>query len=604
MSVTDAVWAPRRPRVFFMHIPKTAGMSIRLFLGNQYPVSQVMPANDWMELLTSGLNDLSGYRLFQGHFGCGLFDLLPPDVRPVVFLREPIARTISHLKHLRRDPNFHLAHALAAGRSLAELVHDDRVMGLCTNVQTAQLANDIPGADILAGLRLSQEQGEIPDPDAYTLKPDLAKALDTLDRFHLVGFLETLQDDILRMSLLLGLHPPAMVPKSNDDPGGVTHQAEVDAETLAILRERNALDIALYDAARHRAQLTWGAVAGSLVGRGRYTRITGPTEFPMSGSIPGSNWYQCEGTGDKTYRWTGPATETTLDLPLDPGYHFELSLSVRIESLEDLGIYIEDVELALAQSGSDGNEHEISFWIPADMVQAGGLTSVHFRTRTVFRPSVADVRRLSFLVSDLQISKVEADLAPTAEPKAAVVETDALAAAVALISEREGQIEVQKRAEEGLRERLDQLQRHLADVVGSIRAPILGYVQQIGGSTGLFHDGWARKEISLQLQAERSVILIRIKGFIPRHFPELQRKLEISVDGKVSTFIIQQNGMFELVYPVEIIAGMSFDLSLRCDHDFNAIAVGQGGDKRDLAYRLLSIEIDHQEADDRPDLAS
>ena len=30
-----AVWAPPRPGLFFMHLPKTAGMALRLFLGNQ-----------------------------------------------------------------------------------------------------------------------------------------------------------------------------------------------------------------------------------------------------------------------------------------------------------------------------------------------------------------------------------------------------------------------------------------------------------------------------------------------------------------------------------------------------------------------------------------
>ena len=31
-----SVWSPPRPRLFFMHLPKTAGMALRLFLGNQY----------------------------------------------------------------------------------------------------------------------------------------------------------------------------------------------------------------------------------------------------------------------------------------------------------------------------------------------------------------------------------------------------------------------------------------------------------------------------------------------------------------------------------------------------------------------------------------
>ncbi len=96
-----------------MHLPKTAGMALRLFLGNQYAVSQILPAYGWPELLSVDLSRIEEYRLFQGHFSCSLLDLLPKNVVPIVFLREPVARTISHLKHLRRDPNFHPAHQLA-----------------------------------------------------------------------------------------------------------------------------------------------------------------------------------------------------------------------------------------------------------------------------------------------------------------------------------------------------------------------------------------------------------------------------------------------------------------------------------------------------------
>ena len=33
-------------------------MALRLFLGNQYPLDRVMPANDWRELMSVDLADL------------------------------------------------------------------------------------------------------------------------------------------------------------------------------------------------------------------------------------------------------------------------------------------------------------------------------------------------------------------------------------------------------------------------------------------------------------------------------------------------------------------------------------------------------------------
>jgi hypothetical protein len=79
------IWTPKRPRIFFMHIPKTAGMTLRNFLGNQYPVSQRMPANDWLEFLDVDIKDIDKYNLFQGHFTSGIFDLIPKNVKQSYF---------------------------------------------------------------------------------------------------------------------------------------------------------------------------------------------------------------------------------------------------------------------------------------------------------------------------------------------------------------------------------------------------------------------------------------------------------------------------------------------------------------------------------------
>src|SRR5262249_44279783 len=85
-------------------------------LATKYPVDRIMPANDWRELLSVEIADLGDYDLFQGHFSFGLMDLLPADVDPGGFLRDPVARTISHLKHMRRDPSFsQMGYRLAAG---------------------------------------------------------------------------------------------------------------------------------------------------------------------------------------------------------------------------------------------------------------------------------------------------------------------------------------------------------------------------------------------------------------------------------------------------------------------------------------------------------
>ncbi len=407
-----ASWAPPRPPIFFLHLPKTAGMTVRLFLENQYPVDRMLPASDWRELVSADLARINDYRLFQGHFTPGLLDLLPAEIMSVVFLREPVARTISHLKHLRRDPNFHPAHHLAAGRSLDDLVRDDRIMALCCNVQSALLSNFIPGETILAGLRRDEQEGRAPDADVFAVPPDLATAQATLGRFRFVGFVEDLQQDILRLALECGLHPPRPLPKRNFDPEGAADLNRIDPETLAILRHRNAIDIALYEAARlefaARPPVTPAEVGAALLARGIYAPITQPVEFPMSGPMPGSNWYSCEAAATGGHRWTGPLRETTLELPLARGYDYELSAFVLIAALDDLAVRVGRARLPISCTASEGNMHRIAFHIPAELVRARGLTSLLFQTRHVFQASEADLRPLSFLVRELAISRAEA----------------------------------------------------------------------------------------------------------------------------------------------------------------------------------------------------
>lgn len=532
-----------------MHIPKTGGMTLRTFLGNQYPASQRMPADDWLEFLDVNIDDIDKYALFQGHFTCGIFDLIPKDVKTIVFLREPIARTISHLKHLTRDPNFHSAHQLAAGRPLDELVRDDRMMDLCCNVQTAQLSNDIPGESILRGLRAERDSGQVPDPDAYVLPPDLSQAKRTLDRFDFVGFVESIQEDILHLSMALGLHPPVLLAKTNDDPDGAIDLRTLQPDTLAILRERNALDIALYESARRRPRFTRSAVAAALLDRGIYAPISQPTNFPMSGPIPGANWHPCEHAADRgAYRWTGPLNETTLDLPLAPGFHFEVSLYVMLQHLGDLSVSVGGIELPLEPSQSDRGAHRISVWVPAAVVRAGGLTSLRFRTKKVFRGSDVDLRMLSFMVMELSVSRVEPD-------------------------------ELDEPADE-------------APVELPLASPDV--VAILGEPKGLYRDGWMRAQAAFSFQALTTVTSMSLEIWAPAGDDPLAVTLKLS--GENEATVTAPRGLVSVLrYALDATPAAEFQVELVANRERRL----SDTDKRRAAYVLKSIGFEGARIGDR-----
>src|SRR6516165_6271498 len=55
-----------RPPLYFYHIPKTGGTSLRGFLADQYPDQDRCPAEDWKKLAGYDQAALARFRLFYG----------------------------------------------------------------------------------------------------------------------------------------------------------------------------------------------------------------------------------------------------------------------------------------------------------------------------------------------------------------------------------------------------------------------------------------------------------------------------------------------------------------------------------------------------------
>src|ERR1700722_12220868 len=158
---------PREP-LFFMHIPKTAGMSMRLYLQEQYDVHDVCPALRWHGLL--GLErELASFRLVLGHFRYNLRQLLADDARVLVILRDPLRRTVSALQNLPPDPDFNLDPPLARGLSLSEMIRDPVLMGSQSNVQARFLCASNPPNELSA--YLERELPQNPNADAGDREP-------------------------------------------------------------------------------------------------------------------------------------------------------------------------------------------------------------------------------------------------------------------------------------------------------------------------------------------------------------------------------------------------------------------------------------------------
>lgn len=101
----DIARVPEDTRLVFLHLPKTAGTSLRAALARHFRPEEVFRPEglaDWGEALA----DPGRYRFWAGHMPFSLVALIPPPVFVVTLLRDPVERILSLYTFWRRhaDP--------------------------------------------------------------------------------------------------------------------------------------------------------------------------------------------------------------------------------------------------------------------------------------------------------------------------------------------------------------------------------------------------------------------------------------------------------------------------------------------------------------------
>jgi len=93
-----------RRTIFFIHLQKTGGTSLRIMLERQFPADRRCPVlEDKLHLLS--VAELGQYDFFAGHFDQSSLRFIPRDnIKTVALFREPRARLISLYRFLRSHP--------------------------------------------------------------------------------------------------------------------------------------------------------------------------------------------------------------------------------------------------------------------------------------------------------------------------------------------------------------------------------------------------------------------------------------------------------------------------------------------------------------------
>lgn len=402
------VRAGQRGPLFFMHIPKTAGMALRSYLANQYEAKDICPANSWAALAQETEADLARYRLVQGHYSANLAALLDPAIKTLVVLREPVARTVSVLRHIRRDPRFHVLHARAKTMSLREMVQDEPIMAAAANGQVGILSSMRPAGDILAYARASAGTHASADPYSRDDTPILERAMRRLERIDFVGLTERLGELVHVLAREMRFHPILRLPVVNDAPDEADTLSPADLERVSAM---NTLDSRLCDyAGRLMDRRFYRDSFEALLDAGVYQVPAGDFEIALSGAMPGSGWYEPECENGTFWRWTGPGSRFTLELALCVGASYDVAMEFTAgmpAQAETISVVAGDEPLR-AICLPEGAGFKCTFRLSPSAIETTGLCRIVIDAGSTFRPSdhgAIDVRSLGLCVTRLRFTR-------------------------------------------------------------------------------------------------------------------------------------------------------------------------------------------------------
>ncbi|GAB4364921.1 MAG: hypothetical protein Kow0042_03850 [Calditrichia bacterium] len=224
-----------------IHIPKTAGTSLRVALQNSqqnivylYRLPPGIRRSELIEKLKIIENDETQLPdIIYGHMGYGLHEYFQFPATYFTILRDPIERAISLYRHEKRHENA-LFHEKAKRLNIAEFFQEN-LSPIFKNSMTK----------ILSGALWQKINWFL----AHEEKDELEIARKNLNQFSYVGFTENIDADQEGLSDYFGFN--IQLEHHNCDPEPISRE-DLDDHTIEIICQNFQDDIALYEFAKEK----------------------------------------------------------------------------------------------------------------------------------------------------------------------------------------------------------------------------------------------------------------------------------------------------------------------------------------------------------------
>lgn len=246
-------------RIYFLHIPKTAGTSFSFYLDSFYEPDETMPYKLYRHLLKDDkvIDNIKNYKLYRGHFGYSFIDdIFSEDLIKISFFRDPVERTISQYNHYLIDSvNSDFVDKDIKDleiKNLDNLLENDDWVSSLSNVQTKHIISNIRIDYILNNNKKNEKYVFGQDPFFRSIKYDdilIEEAVSRIDNLDYILLNEFYEESILLMSYYMDLPIKDYTIKKMVLPKTVSKK-DLSVNTLKILKNINNTDISIYDYVR------------------------------------------------------------------------------------------------------------------------------------------------------------------------------------------------------------------------------------------------------------------------------------------------------------------------------------------------------------------
>lgn len=341
---------PRR-KLFFLHVQKCAGTSVRTYLESLVHPDEVLPAYLAIEVPDPSVLCSPSVRLVRGHMPTSFIEAFEERPAVVTTLRDPVTRLLSHFEFEKKWRHTYSQRSLApiGDLTLDRALDIPEVRRLLDNRQARTLMRRRAEDDSITSDSSVASTG-VEAAHSVPLDEVVAGAIATLDDMDWIGITEFIDECMPLLASHVGASPTVSLPVTNvlDVPKSVDFPSWV----ADLVSELTAADEIVY---RHGVESARRAIAGyrreehvrrwSDMLTERAVDLDGPIDVRADELFGGTSWWPAEMTGGgNALRWSGPGERATIDLPvrLRPGDTVEMVIAatIRPEFLADLALEV------------------------------------------------------------------------------------------------------------------------------------------------------------------------------------------------------------------------------------------------------------------------